>query len=396
MRNPLMMLMLIASLTSVGDAVAATVSVAAGQSVQAAINGLSAGDTLEIRGGTYDEWIGGWNGPAIPGGSSWSSPVTIKAAPGETVWLKGASIRNAYTVLEGLHLSPNYTESNTLTIHANHVRIENTEITGASHEGGITSDDNLDDLQLINLDIHHVGIKPDGTVTCLAFGEGEGRGFCHGTYFNHCTNVVFRGGQIHHNEGMGIHNGNPGQIVDGVAIHNNGTHGIIFRYGPPGNIVRNSLFYNNKDSGIWGGGRDYQFLNNTFVGNTMGILSGTDGPNFSVINNIFFNTGMPIDGVEPATRSGNLCYGSADPVVCQLNGDPGFVNAAAGDFHVESGSPAVDAGTLMAEVTTDRDNVPRPQGAGMDIGAYEVGGGTRPPPVAGKLPPPTNFRIGRK
>ena len=56
-----------------------------------------------------------------------------------------------------------------------------------------------------------------------------------------------------------------------------------------------------------------------------------------------------------------------------LTADAKFVNAAAGDFHLQDGSPAIDKGTdLRAQgVTTDFEGVPRPQGNAFDIGADE-------------------------
>ena len=42
------------------------------------------------------------------------------------------------------------------------------------------------------------------------------------------------------------------------------------------------------------------------------------------------------------------------------------------DFHLQSSSPAINAGmTLTSDVTTDFDNISRPQGPAFDIGAYE-------------------------
>jgi hypothetical protein len=42
------------------------------------------------------------------------------------------------------------------------------------------------------------------------------------------------------------------------------------------------------------------------------------------------------------------------------------------DFHLRPGAPAVDAGTLTDAPATDLDGAPRPAGAGVDVGAYEL------------------------
>jgi hypothetical protein len=48
------------------------------------------------------------------------------------------------------------------------------------------------------------------------------------------------------------------------------------------------------------------------------------------------------------------------------------VDAAADDYHLAPGSPAIDAGEALSGVTIDRDGVERPQGGAHDAGAYEA------------------------
>ena len=58
--------------------------------------------------------------------------------------------------------------------------------------------------------------------------------------------------------------------------------------------------------------------------------------------------------------------------------DPGFEDAAAHDFSLRAGSPAVDAGAfLAASGATDLPGDPRAQAGGIDLGAFEQ---TAPPP----------------
>jgi hypothetical protein len=48
-----------------------------------------------------------------------------------------------------------------------------------------------------------------------------------------------------------------------------------------------------------------------------------------------------------------------------------FVDAAGNDYHLKTSSPAIDQGTVLADVLYDLDGKPRPFGNGYDIGAYE-------------------------
>jgi PKD repeat protein len=56
-----------------------------------------------------------------------------------------------------------------------------------------------------------------------------------------------------------------------------------------------------------------------------------------------------------------------------------FVDPAGGDYHLKPGSPAIDAGTTLADVTDDIEGTPRPQGDAYDIGCYEAASGPQPP-----------------
>jgi len=76
----------------------------------------------------------------------------------------------------------------------------------------------------------------------------------------------------------------------------------------------------------------------------------------------------------PGTTDPQLIVGSGSGLTADhnlLTGTPGFVNAPAGDFRLESGSPAVDAGTVVPSVFVDWDGADRPRGDGYDIGAFE-------------------------
>jgi hypothetical protein len=66
-------------------------------------------------------------------------------------------------------------------------------------------------------------------------------------------------------------------------------------------------------------------------------------------------------------------------------GDPKFVNAAAGNYHLRFDSPCINAGTTVTGVTSDIDGHSRPQGGAFDIGADEY---YNAPPVVSFASPP--------
>ena len=76
---------------------------------------------------------------------------------------------------------------------------------------------------------------------------------------------------------------------------------------------------------------------------------------------------------DPALVSGGVYdYARYEPI--EINGTtydfPDFI-VTPGDSHLQSGSPCIDAGTSAAAPATDIEGVPRPQGVGYDMGAYE-------------------------
>src|SRR5262249_5336155 len=75
----------------------------------------------------------------------------------------------------------------------------------------------------------------------------------------------------------------------------------------------------------------------------------------------------------------------------KINTNPLFVNTATFDYHLQTGSPAIDAGLTLTMVSNDFEGHSRPQGPAFDIGAYEV-------PVAGsnKITPASQDSAGKQ
>ncbi len=100
----------------------------------------------------------------------------------------------------------------------------------------------------------------------------------------------------------------------------------------------------------------YVAYNNVLVGNALGLfcLDFSCPADYNIVwgNNINYEE-LTFLGANDITK------------------DPKFANWAEGDFHLMFDSPAIDAGTLDAYAPTDKDGYERPQGGGVDIGAYE-------------------------
>src|SRR5262249_16944847 len=118
--------------------------------------------------------------------------------------------------------------------------------------------------------------------------------------------------------------------------------------------------------------------NNTVYGNgSWGIYVNR---NAVIRNNIAYNNSLNQDGsadiggfnLSGSVISNNLCgQTNSAPGACAVVGNPNFIDSATGDFHLQGGSPAIDAGVTLIQAATDIVGTPRPQGAAYDIGAFE-------------------------
>jgi hypothetical protein len=143
-------------------------------------------------------------------------------------------------------------------------------------------------------------------------------------------------------------------------------------------IITNNVFNGTSGLGMdtWEGLQGAVIANNTIINNGTGILiTHTVTPNVVVRNNLFAgnstNVGYDCSGSCTPTVDHNLCDRAGTG--CQLVGDPRLANLSSGDAHLLAGSPAIDKGLPVSQVTTDFAGVARPQGSAYDIGAYEFG-----------------------
>jgi hypothetical protein len=257
--------------------------------------------------------------------------------------------------------------------------------------------------------------KPIGWITIEGF---EVKGGWDGIKFYNAHNIVLRGNYIHDNLNQGILGNGHHVRIEGNVIAQNGfkpdnersnlEHGI-YCTGSDFTIV-NNVIRSNKAYGIQVAGypfksdyhagrefadaRHWLISNNTIAlnENRAGIVIWQEGAADCVIqNNIFYNNavhlgGGDVQGIDFVAAGGghvirhNLFFSPGRTSLgerwSQAAGniedrDPVFVDADELDFHLRENSPAIDAGISEDAPATDLEGTARPQGSGVDIGAYE-------------------------
>jgi hypothetical protein len=159
--------------------------------------------------------------------------------------------------------------------------------------------------------------------------------------------------------------------------------------------IRNNIFHDtHRGWGVQfypGALSDIHVLNNTFAfcneskSYTCIVLDASISSS-TIKNNIFYN---PAGGktIEAAGFSGSITLGhnltsgnamhdlgsilSGMTLVGNLLSTNPLLVGPPGDFHLSSGSPAINAGETLTAVPNDYEGRSRPQGGAYDIGAYE-------------------------
>lgn len=341
---------------------------------------LSSGDTLIVKAGTYDEGIG----TSVPNGTSWANVTTIRKKQGDTVIIKRTSGSFArcvefpsgqqYIEIDGIDCDGSVAGYDGVKFEGTtgFIRLKNMEVWGHPNQAvvdGATGGNN----EFLNLYVHNNGTTDFG----------------HGIYVQSDGNKIWNS-DFRANKGFGIQiyksNGNPSNndIQYNRSSDNgaSGTRGSGVVVVGSSNLVANNLVWNNLESGIQVlSGSNHKIYNNTSYGNGTAGISVDSGSNIQLINNIVFASGNTI-----------VDSGSGTTKLTNLTTDPGFRDVGSLDFSLREGSPAVDAGSPLAEIATDFVGTQRPQGASIDIGAFEYTGQSQPPPPAASTPqPPAAF-----
>jgi hypothetical protein len=238
--------------------------------------------------------------------------------------------------------------------------------------------------------IHDIAFGPSGVDPAIADYNDDPHIDCFqtwtGTFNETAQDIVF--------------DGNLCENLQSQAERENG-HGFMLAGGTNNLLLMNNIIraYGGINTGGEGGAHHLFVHNNLWINDLSfdlfypGAIGLESVPYAVVRNNIFYNqpyhtivavgdtTGQEIDHNLAFNADGSPadCFRVGD-YVCRdpvpdgdlWDRDPVFVDPATGDFHLQSASPAIDAGVTVSAVVGDRDGQPRPAGAGYDIGPYEM------------------------
>lgn len=380
-------------------------------SINAALSAASAGDTIDIRAGTYAEFLHFGLGTNFPRSTSWSTATIIQAHVGETVTLKPPNTNPHYSAIDmygGAANVPFYlwfrgtTGRNFIIdmadtgsaggsgahIEGAYVRLDSMEIKNAQGSNYPTANSGSSGIvihgdfsEIINSDIHDngapdVGGTPEGGYAIYAAAHSS----------------VIANNLMHDNAGFGIQIFSEGEATPtrcpsnvsfyGNRVYNNGrnTSGLTstgYRTGVvvcgTGHKVFNNLVYNNGDEGIG----DFRDISGSFIyenivyGNVNAGLNGVAGGGVWR-NNIVSNNGSYFRAGSSGTFSNNLCNTTASSTACTTGtANPTAENATA-TFNTVN-STTWGAGTGTTNLTVKSTSAARNSGADLGAGsAYAI------------------------
>jgi Protein of unknown function (DUF1565) len=461
------------------------------RTIQHAADAATAGSTVNVHGGTYEERV-----TIHVSGNARDGYVTFRSYPGETA------------ILDGERLTPEGRSAMLVILNKSYVRIQGFEIRnyrtndrrrtpmGISVLGAGTH------IEILKNNVHHIEQTFAGRDAPGRGGNGFGIAVYGTDVKTSITNLVIDGNEVHHlqtgsseslvvngnvtnfrithnvvhdNNNIGIDiigaehtapdsavdqardgvvsenlvynitsKGNPaygndqssdGIYVDGgtrIVIERNVIHHVDFgielaseHRGRTTSYItaRNNLIYACNTAGIsiggYGaerGGTDHcTVINNTLYGNdTADTGSGEFLMQFNMTNNAFENNivyagnrclmtsskSASVDGSQPAVSMDYNLYYCASGAQASLWGwypasytgfanyvktsgndrhsrfvDPRFVDSSKNDFHLQAGSPAIDAGTnagMLVVGERDLGGGARVHGSNIDAGCYEA------------------------
>jgi len=209
-----------------------------------------------------------------------------------------------------------------------------------------------------NCQDHGISLTTDATGCTIQDNEASGNADpaqrrANGISLNRANGNLIQRNRLHHNQDSGV---NFASSNDNISIGNiswaNGDHGFDHYSGSTGTIHRNDVAYGNYKDGfsIEGGATGTSLYNCIAVDNGLTTnefdlwVEGASSSGFVSNYNLFWNSTsqQPVKYIT-TLYSSVAAYAAASGRDAQsLQSNPRFTNTAAGDFHLLSGSPAID------------------------------------------------------
>jgi len=355
------------------------------------------GDVIYLKKGSY--WEGTGRALEFTESGTASSPILITtygsgAMPelrASGTWSSTIRLRGDYLIVDGLKVTGGHEAGFMIHTGADHCTVKNGEATdvgvGVSVNGdySLITNNYIHDLNIVVSTVG--GVEDWGAVGIWIYSNNNevsynriinAKAFCYdfgmdGGVFEFYSDTS--NNYLHHNYGAG--SAQTFEVGGGLAQNNIMAYNVFYNNGGIGGIhltgtfagsVSNFRFehntviepYSTNRINWWNGiptTSTFQVKNNIFYLNTASYVWSTNGGQFIHEDNIYHL-------INPSGVLGTPLG------VGEMMADPLFVDLSAGNYHLQSTSPAIDAAQPLGQ-TLDYDNNPVPHGSYPDIGAYE-------------------------